>query len=39
MRTEYLYISVLGVASGPRVKLAGCEGALNPPGGLLYRPF
>ena len=24
MRTEFLYISVLGVASGPRVKLASC---------------
>ena len=45
MRTEYLCISVLRVASGPRVKLASCKSALNPlpspppPGGLLYRPF
>ena len=30
MRTEYLYISALRVASGPRVKLAGCKCALNP---------
>ena len=26
----------LGVASGPRVKLAGRKSALNPPGSLLY---
>ena len=31
MRTEFLCISVLRVASEPRVKLAGCKGALNPP--------
>ena len=31
MRTEFLCISVLKVASGPRVKLAGCKTALNPP--------
>ena len=30
MRTKFLCISVLRVASGPRKKLAGCEGALNP---------
>ena len=30
MRTEFLYIYVLRVASGPRVKLAGCKSALNP---------
>ena len=30
MRTEFLCISVLGVASGPRVKLAGCKSPLNP---------
>ena len=30
MRTEFLSISVLGVASGPRVKLTGCKSALNP---------
>ena len=35
MRTEFLYISVLRVASGPRVKLASCKSALNPHG-LLY---
>ena len=27
----FLCISVLRVASGPRVKLAGCKSALNPP--------
>ena len=31
MRTELLCISVLRVASGPRVKLASCKSALNPP--------
>ena len=31
MRTECLCISVLRVASGPRVKLAICKSALNPP--------
>ena len=31
MRTEFLCISVLRVASGPRVKLASCKSALNPP--------
>ena len=31
MRTGFLYISVLRVASGPRVKLASCKSALNPP--------
>ena len=31
MRTEFLCISVLRVASGPRVKLAVRENALNPP--------
>ena len=31
MRTEVLCISVLRVASGPRVKLASCKRALNPP--------
>ena len=30
----FLCISVLGVASGPGVGLAGCGGALDPPGGL-----
>ena len=29
MRTEFLCISVLRVASGPRVKLDICIGALN----------
>ena len=33
MRTEFLCISVLRVASGPRVKLASCKSALNPPVG------
>ena len=32
MRTEFLCISVLTVSSGPRVKLASCESALNFPG-------
>ena len=31
MRTEFLCISVLRVASGPRVKLVSCKSALNPP--------
>ena len=31
MRTEFLCISVLRVASGSRVKLASCKSALNPP--------
>ena len=31
MRTEFLCISVLKEASGPRVKLAGCKSALSPP--------
>ena len=31
MQTEFLCISVLRVASGPRVKLASCKSALNPP--------
>ena len=30
MRTEFLCVSVLRVASGPRVKLAGCKSALTP---------
>ena len=30
MQTEFLCISVLRVASGPRVKLASCKRALNP---------
>ena len=31
MRTEFLCVSVLRVASEPRVKLASCKSALNPP--------
>ena len=31
MRTEFLCISVLRIASEPRVKLASCKSALNPP--------
>ena len=31
MRTEFLCIYVLRVASGPRVKLASCKSALNRP--------
>ena len=30
MRTEFICISILRVASGPRVKLASCKSALNP---------
>ena len=30
MRTEFLCISVLRVASGPKVKLASCKSALKP---------
>ena len=30
MRTEFLCVFVLRVASGPRVKLASCKTALNP---------
>ena len=30
MRTEFLCISVLRVASGPRVKVASCKSAFNP---------
>ena len=35
MRSEFLCVSVLRVASGPRVKLASCKSALTP-GGLPY---
>ena len=31
MRTEFLCVSVLRVASGPRVKLVSCKSVLNPP--------
>ena len=31
MRTEFLCVTVLRVASGPRVKLANCKSALTPP--------
>ena len=31
MRTEFLCVSVLRIASGPRVKLASCKSVLNPP--------
>ena len=31
MRAGFLCVSVLGVPSGPRVRLAGGGGALNPP--------
>ena len=31
MRTEFLCIFILRVASGPRVKLASCKNALNLP--------
>ena len=39
MRTDFLCISVLRVASGPRVKLAGCKSALTsptPPSPVVY---
>ena len=39
MRTEFLCVSVLRVASGPRVKLASCKSALNPPGGCSTDRF
>ena len=45
MRTEFLSMSVLSVATGPRVKLASCKSALNSPlptptpGGLFYWLF
>ena len=35
MRTEFVCVSVLRVASGPRVKFTSCK-ILKPPGGLLY---
>ena len=31
MRTEFLCISILRVASGPRVKLVGCKSSFKPP--------
>ena len=31
MQTKFLCISVLRVASGPRVKLGSCKSALKPP--------
>ena len=31
MRTEFVCVSVLRLVSGPRVKLASCKNALNPP--------
>ena len=31
MRTEFLCVSILRVASGPMVKLVSCKSALNPP--------
>ena len=38
MRIEFLYISILRVASGPRLKLPSCKNALKPPppAGLFY---
>ena len=38
MRTEFLCVSVLRVASGPRVKLASCKSALTipPPTPVVY---
>ena len=39
MRTEFLCISVLRVASGPRMKLAGCKSVLNPPLHPSLRPY
>ena len=37
MRTEFLCVFVLRVASGPRVKLASCKSALNPP--VVYSTY
>ena len=39
MRTELLCISVLRVASGPRVKLASCKSALTPMVLVLFLLF
>ena len=39
MRTEFLCVSVLRVASGPRVKLASCKSALTPPHPRPPRPM
>ena len=42
MRAEFLRVSVLEVASGPGMGLAGCGGALDPlpyPSGLFCWPF
>ena len=36
MRTEFLCVSVLRVASGSRVKLAICKSALQPPPLVVY---
>ena len=36
MRSEFLCISVLTVASGPRVKLASCKSALTPSNPVVY---
>ena len=36
MRTEFLCVSVLRVASGPRVKLASCKSTLTPPPPVVY---
>ena len=38
MQTEFLCISVLRVASGPRVKLASCKSALTPAPTLSPHP-
>ena len=38
MRTEFLCISVLRVASGPRVKLASCKSALTTHPGWFALP-
>ena len=35
MRAGFVCVSVLGVASGPRVRLTGCGSALGPPVVLL----
>ena len=37
MRTDFLCISVLKVASGPRVKLASCKSALKRCGVRLWH--
>ena len=39
MRTEFLCVTVLRVASGPRVKLASCKSAFTPPPPTPHSPL